>query len=249
MIGSFTVLSTKMTCVNCMIIIGASFIGQPALFQHICAVCWKKSKVRACQPASSLDCPLYEHWLSQTGDENSARVYGGLTTSSGEVLKESGMNELLELHEQVKRSGCPNYQGVKVPVRSKWNIHYMEQALVNYEDSMVVTFCKFGWPIGVVGKEMREETLVKNHRGATECSDRIYENIGRELREGTLLGSFQENPFSSPIMVSPLNTTEKRDSPDCRVMMDLSFLPGNSVNDRIPKNSYLGKKAVCTTLR
>ena len=31
--------------------------------------------------------------------------------------------------------------------------------------------------------------------------------------------------------------------------MDLSFPPGNSVSDRIPKNSYLGKKAVCATLR
>ena len=198
MIGSSTVLSTKMTRVNCMIIMGASFFGQPALFQHICGVCWKKSKVRACHPASSLDCPLYEHWLSQTGDENSARVDGGLTTSSGEVPKESGMNELLELHEQVKRSGCPNYQGVKVPVRSKWNIHYMEQALENYEDSMVVTFCKFGWPIGAVGKEMREETPVRNYRGAMEISDRIDEYIGRELREGTLLGPCQGNPSHHP---------------------------------------------------
>ena len=99
----------------------------------------------------------------------------------------------------------------------------MEQALENYEDSMVVMFCKFGWPIGVVGKEMREETPVRNHRGATEFSDQMDEYIGRELREGTLLGPFQENPFSSPIMESPLNTTEKRDRPDRRVIMDLSF--------------------------
>ena len=119
----------------------------------------------------------------------------------------------------------------------------MEQALENYEDSMVLTFCKFGWPIGVVGKEIREETPVRNHRGATEFSHQMDEYIGRELREGTLLGPVQENPFSSPIMVSPLNTTEKRDSPDRRVIMDLSFPPGNSVNDRIPKNSYLGEES------
>ena len=41
--------------------------------------------------------------------------------------------------------------------------------------------------------------------------------------------------------VSPLKTTEKRDSPDRQVIMDLSFSPGNSVNDRIPEDSYLGK--------
>ena len=43
-------------------------------------------------------------------------------------------------------------------------------------------------------------------------------------------------------MVSLLNTTDKRDSPNCRVIMDLSFPPGNSVNDRIPKDSYLGEE-------
>ena len=41
--------------------------------------------------------------------------------------------------------------------------------------------------------------------------------------------------------MSPLNTTEKRDSSERRVIMDLSFPPGQSVNDRIPKDSYLGE--------
>ena len=43
------------------------------------------------------------------------------------------------------------------------------------------------------------------------------------------------------MVVSPLNTTEKRDSDERRVIMDLSFPPGGSVNDRIPKDSYLGE--------
>ena len=39
---------------------GGQFFGQQALYQHICAVCWKKSKVRAQHPASSVECPNYE---------------------------------------------------------------------------------------------------------------------------------------------------------------------------------------------
>ena len=134
--------------------------------------------------------------------------------------------------------------GVRVPVR--WNVQYMEQALDDYDDKMVVTFCRFGWPIGLIGDEIQRPREARNHRGATEFADQLDQYIARELEEGTLLGPFSESPFTSPIWVSPLNTTDKRDSPDRRVMMDLSFPPGNSINDRIPKDSYLGEE---TSLR
>ena len=152
------------------------------------------------------------------------------------------VQELLELHERVKSSGCPNYMGVRVPVRSRWNVQYMEQALDDYDDKMVVTFCRFGWPIGLIGDEIQGPREARNHRGATEFADQLDQYIARELEEGTLLGPFSESPFISPIWVSPLNTTDKRDSPDRRVIMDLSFPPGNSINDRIPKDSYLGEE-------
>ena len=45
-------------------------------------------------------------------------------TESGEEPPVLGsVQELLELHERVKSSGCPNYMGVRVPVRSRWNVH------------------------------------------------------------------------------------------------------------------------------
>ena len=99
-----------------------------------------------------------------------------------------------------------------------------------------------------MGDEIRGRPEVRNHRGATEFTDRLDQYMARELEEGTLLGPFSESPFVSSIWVSPLNITDKRDSPDRRVIMDLSFPPGNSVKDRIPKDRYLGKKSICVTL-
>ena len=40
---------------------GGQFFGQSALCQPICAVCWKRSKVRAHHQASCTECPHFEH--------------------------------------------------------------------------------------------------------------------------------------------------------------------------------------------
>jgi hypothetical protein len=44
---------------------------------------------------------------------------------------------------------------------------------------------------------------------------------------------FKNNPFVNELKISPLNTVTKRDSPERRVILDLSFPSGKSVNDHI----------------
>ena len=211
--------------------------------QHICATCWKELKTCAHHPASSTECPLYEHWLLESGPGWEGPVmtnHDGVwcCIENGEMRDVGG---LIDLHEKVKSTGLPNFQLAKIPIRSKWNIEYMQSQLAGYQDKKVVTFCKYGWPIGITdGKNLEQESL-RNHSGAREFPDQMSKYITRELGEGTLLGPFKTNPFRSPMVVSPLNTTEKRDSDERRVIMDLSFPPGRSVNDRIPKDSYLGE--------
>ena len=45
-------------------------------------------------------------------------------------------------------------------------------------------------------------------------------------------------------MLPPLNTVGKRDSEERRVIVDLSWPCGHSVNDGIPSDSYLGEPLV-----
>ncbi len=54
------------------------------------------------------------------------------------------------------------------------------------------------------------------------------------------MGPFQESPFFGPVKISPLSTTEKKDSTDRQVILDLSFPEGRSVNSGIPIKEYLG---------
>ena len=54
-------------------------------------------------------------------------------------------------------------------------------------------------------------------------------------------------PFSRHVGISPLSTRPKRGSEDRRVILDLSFPIGESVNDGIPKDTYMGFHAKLTS--
>jgi hypothetical protein len=52
----------------------------------------------------------------------------------------------------------------------------------------------------------------------------------------------KKNPFNCSLKISPLNTVTKKDSIERRVILDLSFPEGQSVNEFISKEFYLCKK-------
>lgn len=112
---------------------------------------------------------------------------------------------------------------------------------------------EFGWSINMEGdKPLKVRGIPPNWKGATEHPQFMDDYFERELSLGTLLGPFSSNPFRSPAFYQPLNTAEK-DGPlledgskDKRIILDCSFPPGNSINDRIPKESYLGEECILT---
>ena len=53
---------------------------------------------------------------------------------------------------------------------------------------------------------------------------------------------FAEPPFHDGFVISPLNTVAKRDSNERRVIVDLSWSCGSSVNDGIPSGYFLGER-------
>ena len=54
----------------------------------------------------------------------------------------------------------------------------------------------------------------------------------KEVNEEGILGPFTSNPLTSNLSFSPLNSREKHDSNERRIIMDLSFPPHHSVNDQ-----------------
>ena len=76
-----------------------------------------------------------------------------------------------------------------------------------------------------------------NHASAVKFPDHVHNYITTETKYGAILGPFDEYPF--PCHVSPFLTREKPNSANRRVILDLSFPVGQSVNDGVAKDKYL----------
>ena len=97
----------------------------------------------------------------------------------------------------------------------------------------------YGFPVGHDGRNYNTDSPL-NHKGATEHKDSVLEYIQKEKKYNSLIGPFDQNPLSVALALSPLNTIEKKDSQDRRVILDLSFPPGLGVNGGISKYCHLG---------
>ena len=155
-----------------------------------------------------------------------------VSTSSSEFIQ-----HVINLHEQVALSGQPNYLGCRLPVPTKLNIALWRQLLAGYSDYQVCEFLEYGWPVNYTKSDL-PQFHPTNHASAHRFFPHVDKHVITELQHGGTIGPFTHNPFSSPITMSPLQTVEKKGTTDRRVVMDLSFPQGSSVNDGIPKNSY-----------
>ena len=144
----------------------------------------------------------------------------------------------MRLSEQVRSWGAPNAFGARRQVYSGFNITFWYQYLEHYEDKIVVDFLRFGWPINFHSEVFPISTF-RNHPSATSNSDCLSVYIAKELAHRAVLGPFPCNPFSTNCVVSPLMCVPKRDSTELRIVHDLSFPEGSSVNDGISNDHYL----------
>ena len=53
----------------------------------------------------------------------------------------------------MKSSGKSNVSGLRIPLQTQWNIPFLREKLVGYEDEEVAEFIEFGWPINLQGEE------------------------------------------------------------------------------------------------
>ena len=111
-------------------------------------------------------------------------------------------------------------------IDSKINVSFLEAVVHREDDQLTLEFLKYGCPIGLDRGVTLVSNAYPNHRGAREFPNNINSYIQREVKEGACIGPFQENPFSRACHTSPLNSVEKKDSVERRVILDLSFPQG-----------------------
>ena len=146
----------------------------------------------------------------------------------------------IRIHNEVINKGYLNRWGARIPVDSHWNLKAMARLLETYEDKEVVEWLTYGWPIGRLPTAQEPQMTPKNHKGATDHPEVLTKYIAKEAKYGAIMGPYENIPFNNKVGISPLSTRAKKTSLDRRVILDLSFPVGSSVNDGIPKDSYMG---------
>ena len=130
-----------------------------------------------------------------------------------------------------------NFQEAKVRVPSGLNIAAWHSYLEDYHDKQIVKYLEYGWPISF----NRASHLVptwKPHPSGSAHPESVNFYIDTELGHEALLGPFDGSPVNH-LHTSPIMTRPKKDSDKRRIVLDLSWPEGFSVNDGIDADSYL----------
>ena len=160
--------------------------------------------------------------------------------SSSSLRLSSSFPNFLDVHRSVALTGEQNYRVAWIPVFSAFNIAKWHELLQHYPDNVICDFLEFGWPIGYMSDTLPIFDL-RTHRGALTFPDQVNTYLSKEVQLGRIAGPFDKAPFMQGFVLSPLNTMEKQqDSEERRVVVDLIWPSGHSVNDGIPSDSYLG---------
>jgi len=138
----------------------------------------------------------------------------------------------------LKGSNLPNFLGVKLAIPTALNIVAFQKYLVNYHDKQLLQFLKYGFPIDIDSQGFTPSMYTNNHPSAMQYGDHITKFLQKEINHGAIYGPFSKPPIEG-LHVSPLLTRNKSNSQDRRVIVDLSWPHGQSVNDFVAMDKYV----------
>ena len=143
-----------------------------------------------------------------------------------------------ELYSKVIAYNRPNYIGAKVDLNPNFPVKTWEAVFSDYNDKQLVDFMRYGWPTSFMGDTLPTLSL-SNHASSIRQPKAVQSFLDKEVSLQGLAGPFTECPFEW-LRLNPMMTREKKNSDEYRVILDLSFPEGHSVNACIPKLLYEG---------
>ena len=125
----------------------------------------------------------------------------------------------VEANKQIRRSGLINAKGCKIEIPSVWNIELFEELLSGYEDMEIIKYLHYGWPVEL-SKKLNVLPPPVNQKGARDNPDKVLNYLEDEIKNGSILGPLQVNPFGSCARFSPIDAIPKKDSQDLRIILN-----------------------------
>ena len=162
----------------------------------------------------------------------------GLQSRIYDTNKNEASTDLLQLHVQLRKDGRYNYRGLQIPVPSKLKFRKWEEYLANYWDWELPMLIKYGFPL-----DFNRETVIStekiNHKSALQFPSHVDTYLTEETEHGAMGGPYTDPPIEN-LHISPFMTRDKSSSDKRRVIMDLSWPKGQSVNSGAELDKYLG---------
>ena len=145
-----------------------------------------------------------------------------------------------EIAELVEATGVPNYRGARVPLHTNLNLQAWDKYLVGHRNQRLAQYLRFGFPLSIRegDREKLCEKKVTNHQSACDFPQHVYQYLQTEIDKGALLGPI-ENNIPGSLHCSPLLSRPKEGGKR-RIIMNLSFPQGASLNDAVDRDHYDG---------
>ena len=180
-----------------------------------------------------LECKAFDQWKVQ-----SKMNFGFIPLTDPILPKTTVTSDIsfldpIKLHEEVKKYNLPNYLGAKIPIRSQMNIGVWKTLLKDYWDQQLLQCLEFGFPLGF-NRMCPLKHDKENHKPALEFPEDVGKYIKEEKSFGAILGPFKEPPMQN-LHFSQFMTRHKPNSDTRRIIVDLSWPRGESVNAGVEK--------------
>ena len=146
----------------------------------------------------------------------------------------------IQLYHYVKSFKCPNFLGARVQINFDMNLDLVDRLAESYWDWQLPLFLRYGFPMDFRGSHVDLRDGGSCHPSAREYPEHVQAYINDELEHGAICDPFKDKPFGDETHVSPFITRHKPDSEKRRVIIDLSWPQGASVNYFTKSNEYLG---------
>ena len=182
-------------------------------------------------------CPTLQFWEAQNKYKFGFIPLGSLLMP-GIVNPAQSSCDPISLHKEIVDSNQYNFLQKQITLKSQLNPDMWDHYLQNYWDKQLPLLIRFGFPLDYDRRGLlrSQET---NHPSAIDCPGDVNAYLREEIHHEAIIGPFDNIPIKD-LHISPMMTREKPNAPHRRVIIDLSFPLGNSVNTGIPKHQYLG---------
>ena len=183
------------------------------------------------------DCPTLQLWEVQNKFK-----FGFIPLSS--QLMPSLVNPVhsdddpIALHAKILESNKYNFLQSQINLKSQLKPDAWDHYLQGYWDIQLPLLIRFGFPLDY-NREGSLSSQETNHPSAVDCPEDIKAYLTEEMQYDAILSPYDTKPIED-LHISPMMTRDKPNPPYRRVIIDLSFPQGQSINAGIPKDQYLG---------